>query len=71
MIAAQQGQSRAAEIMLEAGVFVDLLNNRGYTALHWAVRGGHEATVRVLLAAGADPRLIDVVKSAGILCTRL
>ena len=31
------------------------------TALHYASRGGHHDTVRVLLVRGADPNTRDVV----------
>lgn len=30
-------------------------DSAGYAPLHYAARGGHEACVRILLAAGADP----------------
>ena len=37
------------------------VNSRGDTLLHWAVTGGDEATVALLLAKGADPNAREKV----------
>lgn len=41
--------------LLEAKALVDITNPKGETALYVAARKGHSATVRRLLAAGANP----------------
>ena len=60
--AAERGHVLAVGILLRAGVEVDHINNVGWTALHEAIilgDGGQRYVdcVRVLLAAGADPRI--------------
>ena len=61
MLAAQRGISEAVQALLEAGAAVDLASSNGVTALHLAAGYGHEAVVRQLLVAGANPRRVDVV----------
>ena len=58
MFAAQQGLSVCCQVLLEAGAAVELANDEGFTALHFAALNSHEESVRVLLAAGADPNLV-------------
>ena len=60
--AADRGHAAVAGRLIQAGVSVDHVNNLGWTALHEAVILGdgsarYLATVRVLVAAGADVRL--------------
>ncbi|XP_066453854.1 CARD- and ANK-domain containing inflammasome adapter protein-like [Eleutherodactylus coqui] len=59
---ASKNNSRLVELLLENGANVDSLDEKKHTALYHAVSGGHEATVKVLLEAGAtvDPSIIDV-----------
>lgn len=62
--AAERGHPRVVDRLLRAGVEVDHVNRLGWTALLAAVilsDGGpvHVETVRLLLAAGADPDLPD------------
>lgn len=62
--AAEGGYATTAQILVEAGVPVDHVNDLGWTALHEAIiygdgTGGHLETIRILLAAGADPTLPD------------
>ena len=44
-----------ARLLLDAGADVRS-HKRGYTALHWAARGGQMEMAELLLARGADPR---------------
>lgn len=54
--AAEDGDVAVVAQLLDAGVEVDAPSVGGRTALDLAVHAGHDETVRVLLAAGADPR---------------
>ncbi|MFD3613098.1 ankyrin repeat domain-containing protein [Streptomyces atroolivaceus] len=54
--AAGDGDAAAVAQWLDAGAEVDALSMNGRTALDLAVHAGHIETVRVLLAAGADPQ---------------
>ena len=42
------------ETLLENGAGIDLGNNGGYSALHWASQKGHANSVKFLLANDAD-----------------
>jgi ankyrin repeat protein len=57
--AAQQGQTRIALRLLDAGADVNRADNEGITPLMWAVQGDHSEMVRLLLARGANPALRD------------
>ena len=46
-------------VLLRCGADVDAVDDEGRTALHWAVVGGNERCVGVLLAAGAELRTRD------------
>ncbi len=61
MIAAQADLSKLIQLLLEAGVAVNSMTSKGYTALSLAALNRHEAAVRVLLAAGADPDHTTIV----------
>lgn len=41
------------------GVDLNELDTFGHTALHWAVFGGYEDIVKVLLEAGANPNVLS------------
>lgn len=41
--------------MFQSDALVNVANLQGNTALHEAVRGGHQAVVELLLKAGASP----------------
>lgn len=59
--AALAGQTKIVSILLERGAKVDALDNVGRTPLMTFVSGavGDVGVLRILLAAGADPNLID------------
>ncbi|XP_069835505.1 CARD- and ANK-domain containing inflammasome adapter protein-like [Dendropsophus ebraccatus] len=59
---AAKNNSRLVEILLKNGANVDSMDEKKKTPLYHAVSGGHEATVKVLLEAGAtiDPSIIDI-----------
>ncbi|MFG3518359.1 ankyrin repeat domain-containing protein [Streptomyces bobili] len=54
--AAENGDVAAVARLLDAGADVDAPNSARRTALERVVSAGHAETVRLLLAAGADPR---------------
>ena len=56
-IAARSGDYRAVELLLEAGMDVNILGDMDYTALHYAKWGGHENIVQLLLAHDASTTL--------------
>ena len=52
--AAYAGLDGAVRILLQQGTQVNLTDEHGWTALMFAAYAGHETTVALLLAAGAD-----------------
>jgi ankyrin repeat protein len=54
-----RGDVDAATAAISAGAELDALDELGHTALHWAVFGGHEALVELLLVAGANPNVFS------------
>ena len=64
MLASQIGYAEGIALLLERRANVDLPNNSGETPLMRAVQNRDVATVRTLLAAGADPSKSD--RSAGL-----
>lgn len=59
--AAQIGFVEAEQLLLDVGASVDLANNRGETPLIIATQTHDLASVRVLVAHGADPKETDHV----------
>lgn len=57
--AAERGDLAAVKRMIEAGVYVDVLNAEGETALHEAIDEGHLAIVDYLLKNGANVNFVD------------
>ena len=55
MLAALEGNTTLAELLLERGAAVNSVNNFGETALSLAAHKGHLAFVRLLLKRGASP----------------
>mmetsp|Transcript_145204 Transcript_145204/g.404666 ORF Transcript_145204/g.404666 Transcript_145204/m.404666 type:complete len:572 (-) Transcript_145204:50-1765(-) len=55
--ASGHGALKASELLLAAGISVDVRASDGETPLHLAAQQGHEAQIRLLLAARADPNL--------------
>jgi ankyrin repeat protein len=59
MLAALGGHHEVIALLAEAGVRVDSKNPEGNTALMLAAQAGNKAAVEGLLAAGADPTLVN------------
>ena len=57
--AAQRGEARTVQLMLDAGWPPSIANESGATALHWAAYKGNAEMVRLLLDAGADATAVD------------
>jgi ankyrin repeat protein len=58
-IAAERGNLRIVQLLLEHEVDVDVADASGCTALHYAARGAHAEVVALLLAEGADSEARD------------
>lgn len=54
-----EGGEATADLLLARGARVDARDGGGWTALHHAAFSGRAATIRFLLARGADPRLTE------------
>lgn len=52
--AAQYGDIDRVNKLLSQGTHVDVCDNAGYTALHYAARGGHLGVCKLLLSRGAN-----------------
>ena len=52
--------------IIEHGVDVNTVNNRGQTALGFASADGQESFVKILLDAGADPNITDNIKDSSL-----
>ncbi|XP_063795336.1 CARD- and ANK-domain containing inflammasome adapter protein-like [Pseudophryne corroboree] len=65
-LAAAKDNSKLAQMLLRNGAAVDATDEKKRTALFHAVSGGHEATVKVLLEAGAtiDSSIFDAAFNA-------
>ena len=61
MYTAFYGHDSCLQVLLEAGVVVDVQNDDSCTALSFASAKGHVACVRLLLAAGADKTIKNKV----------
>jgi len=60
MLAAGNGHVEVVRALAAAGAAVDEVEiTRGWTALIWAAKRGHLATVSLLLELGANPALRD------------
>lgn len=55
----EQERQRQQERQPELVKFLNTKNKAGNTALHWASVNGHVGVVSVLLAAGADPTILN------------
>ncbi|KAM0943134.1 putative ankyrin repeat-containing domain-containing protein [Dioscorea sansibarensis] len=56
---ALSSQIRFMDELLQCGIFIDLVDKDGYTALHKAVIGRKEAVITHLLRKGASPHVKD------------
>ena len=54
--AAQQGDSRSTQVLLNFGADPNAVDRNGFTALHWAACCGNRSCISQLLEAGADVR---------------
>jgi len=59
-IAAERGFSKAVQVLIEAGSFIEHRTNTGATPLGLAVRGSFLETSRILLEAGANVDSVDL-----------
>jgi ankyrin repeat protein len=57
--AAFRGEDRIIELLVQRGANINARGFDGAGALHWAVDGRHENTVKLLLARGASPVMAD------------
>ena len=53
-IAAREGNTEVARVLINAGADLDARGRGGQTALYWAARAGHVDFARILVEAGAD-----------------
>lgn len=60
VIAADYNNPKTVIAMLEYGIDCDTADHMGMTPLDFACRGGHTEVCRILLDAGANPRMEDV-----------
>lgn len=60
-VAAWSNRMDLAELLVAAKAGVTAVNDRGYTALHFAAANGHEGMAQWLLARGANPNSQTVV----------
>ena len=54
------GDTAAVERLLQLGCSMLAIDKIGWSPLMWAASGGHAATLRALMTAGADVRIRDV-----------
>jgi ankyrin repeat protein len=60
MLAASNNHAPVVERLIAQGAMVDHQERtQGWTALLWAAKQGHAATVEALIRRGADPTLKD------------
>lgn len=57
MLAAYAGHASTVSLLISLGADVNRLNDRNQSPLSGAVFKNHEAVVRTLFSAGADPRI--------------
>ncbi len=57
--AAKKGDVQLLRFALAKGAYINAADDKGGTALHWAVYYGHKEVVKILLMHGADPYIKD------------
>ena len=60
MIASRYGYIQIAKCLLEHDCDINLVDNFGFTALHYAAACGHYKIVDLLLKMGADPSIKSI-----------
>ena len=58
-VAARRGDLRTVELLIGAGLDVNLIGDMGSTALHYAKSGGHTDVVDYLIRKGASTAIRD------------
>ena len=58
-IAAARGNLAAVELLVDAGLDVDLRGDLGNTPLHYARKSRHENVVQFLVNRGASPQVVN------------
>lgn len=62
-LAAIRGNKELVSLLLSKAVWVDEVNNDGYSALHYAAYYGHKEIVQQLLSAGAKRTVLTDIKN--------
>lgn len=65
-MAAANGYTSIAQVLLKAGANTEMKNTSGNTALHWACVGGSASMVELLLGHGANPAALNTAGKAPI-----
>lgn len=59
VVSGPNGHPDVVGLLLKAGSEVNLTDNKGRSALHYAAELGQDDTIEMLLAAGADPNVAE------------
>ncbi|CAI5506880.1 unnamed protein product, partial [Closterium sp. Naga37s-1] len=58
-MAAANGHTEIARLLIQRGAPVNAVNRQGNTPLHWAAVNGRDSMVHLLIAAGASPSALN------------
>ncbi|CAI5474493.1 unnamed protein product [Closterium sp. Yama58-4] len=58
-MAAANGHTEIARLLIQRGAPVNAVNRQGNTPLHWAAVNGRDSMVHLLIAAGANPSALN------------
>jgi ankyrin repeat protein len=56
------GHTEVTQALINAGAKVDIVDQDGRSALHWAALGGHAYICQMLIKYGVDPNIRDYSK---------